>query len=174
MKNFVSHSLIETENLAKEWLGSIEVSVKNSGKPGKGSGSKKATVVALNGHLGSGKTTFVQAVARALGVNNIVTSPTFVIMKKYDLNDDFDADKVNESAVKKVVRTYKHLIHIDAYRLEDGADLEALEFKNIIADPSNLVLIEWADNVKGGLPADIKKIDFEYVSENERKISFAL
>ena len=165
MKIFVSHSLAETENLAKEWLGGIGMSAKNSGVD---SSSKKATVVALNGQLGSGKTTFVQAVARTLGVENTVTSPTFVIMKKYDL----DANKVNESPAQKTVVTYKHLIHIDAYRLEDGVDLGALEFESIVADPGNLVLIEWADNVKSGLPADIKKIDFEYVSENERKISF--
>ena len=150
-KSTISHSLAETENLAKEWLGSINAR----------ESADKATIIALNGDLGSGKTTFVQAVARSLGVTGNVTSPTFVIMKKYKLASGGS----NNGG-------FTQLIHIDAYRLEDGADLNALEFADIVADPGNLVLIEWANNVKSGLPADIEKIDFEYVGENERKISF--
>ncbi|MEI6396573.1 MAG: tRNA (adenosine(37)-N6)-threonylcarbamoyltransferase complex ATPase subunit type 1 TsaE [Candidatus Taylorbacteria bacterium] len=151
MKSTTSHSLIETENLAKEWLSKIVAGANDA-----------ATIVALNGQLGSGKTTFVQAVARELGIVANVTSPTFVIMKKYKLGGGKSAG----------VTHFKTLIHIDAYRLESGDDLSALEFADITADPGNLILIEWADNVKGGLPADIEEIDFEYVSENERKISF--
>ena len=98
----------------------------------------------------------MQAVARALRIVANVTSPTFMIMKKYKTN----------------AAHFKTLIHIDAYRLENGADLEALEFADIAADPSNLILMEWADNVKDGLPTNIEKIDFEYVSENERQSSF--
>ncbi len=149
MKNFVSHSLEETSAIASKWLAGVFAQA----------AADQAMVVALNGQLGSGKTTFVQSVARALGVDDAVTSPTFVIMKKH-----------------KLVGTshFKSLVHIDAYRLENGSDLGALEFEDIVADPGNLVLIEWAENVKSGLPADIEKIDFEYVSENERKISFAV
>ena len=149
MKNFVSKSLVETSRLAEQWLGGIA--------PRLGG----ATVVALNGNLGSGKTTFVQSVARALGVEGNITSPTFVLMKRYEL------DGVGQKGTQRF-----NLIHIDAYRLERGADLEALDFESITADKGNLVLIEWADNVKEGLSRDIKKISFEYVGENERSISF--
>ncbi len=143
MKTIISHSPSETSTIAEQWIGNIDA-------------RDEAVVIALNGHLGSGKTTFVQAVARAFGVKDNITSPTFVLMKRYELSG----------------QRFKNLIHIDAYRLESGADLDALELGNIVADPGNLVLIEWADNVKTGLPEDIKKIDFEYVGENERKITF--
>jgi len=149
MKSVASHSLEETSALASQWLSKIVAGANDSANSG-------ATIVALNGQLGSGKTTFVQAVARELGIAATVTSPTFVIMKKYKLNTTH----------------FKTLIHIDAYRLESGDDLNALEFADIVADPGNLILIEWADNVKSGLPADIEEIDFEYVGENDRKISF--
>ncbi len=155
-QDHVSHSLIETENLAKQWLGDIDT-------------KEEAVVVALNGQLGSGKTTFVQAVARSLGVKENITSPTFVIMKKYSL---WGKESINKHTDKISVGHFKNLIHIDAYRLESGDELKVLDFEEIVADPRNLVLIEWADNVKDGLPTNLKKIDFEYVSENERKISF--
>ena len=124
---------------------------------------ESAVVVALNGQLGSGKTTFVQFVAKLLGVQGNITSPTFVVMKNYPLD------------VKKGDRKggqFRKLMHIDASRLEKGNDLAALEFEDIVADPGNIVLIEWAENVKEGLPKNIKKIDFEYINEKERKISF--
>lgn len=149
MREIISHSPSETSTIAEQWVGNIDA-------------RDEAVVVALNGHLGSGKTTFVQSVARALGVKDNITSPTFVIMKKYELG----------GAGQPGDARFKHLVHIDAYRLERGADLDALEFENIVSDPGNLVLIEWADNVKDGLPEDIQKIDFEYVSESERKIDF--
>ncbi len=157
MKNFASHSLTETENLAKQWLDSLNAGDKNNLNQG------GAIVVALNGQLGSGKTTFVQFVAKLLGVQGNITSPTFVVMKNYPLD------------VKKGDRKggqFRKLVHIDAYRLEKGNDLAALEFEDIVADPGNLVLIEWAENVKEGLSKNIKKIDFEYINEKERKISF--
>ena len=90
-------------------------------------------------------------------------------MKKYSL---WGKESINKHTDKISVGHFKNLIHIDAYRLESGDELKVLDFEEIVADPRNLVLIEWADNVKDGLPTNLKKIDFEYVSENERKISF--
>ncbi len=157
MKSVITKSPAETSTLAEQWVGNIDLHEGSAGDSG------EAVVVALNGHLGSGKTTFVQAVARALGVKDNITSPTFVLMKRYELKN-----AIGRGGDAR----FKNLIHIDAYRLENGADLDALEFENIVADPGNLVLIEWAENVKAGLPENIQKIDFEYVGEMERKISF--
>lgn len=151
MNRITSHSLVETTQLAEQWL------------TGLNSRADDATIVALNGNLGSGKTTFVKSVAHALGVEENITSPTFVLMKKYELENLGGAIHLQK---------FKRLIHIDAYRLENGTDLGALQFESLIADPGNLILIEWADNVKSGLPENINNIDFEYVSENERKISY--
>jgi len=101
-----------------------------------------AMVVALSGELGAGKTTFVQAVARVLGVEETVTSPTFVIEKVYELDN----------------QKWNHLIHIDAYRLESPHELEVLGWREIVAEPSNLILIEWPEMVAGLIPEDAVRI----------------
>ena len=119
--------------------------------------SDEALVVGLNGHLGSGKTAFVQAVADSLGVKEHTTSPTFVLMKIYETKHT----------------RFNRLVHIDAYRLEKPEEFEALGFENLVADPNNIVLIEWSDNVKKALPEKYLRIDFEAVAENERKITFS-
>ena len=145
---YVSKSLKETEDLAKMFVLSL--------KPQK----NKATVVCLFGDLGAGKTTFVQNVAKILGVEEHITSPTFVIMKNYNLL----------GGRKK----YKSLVHIDAYRLEKGKELKLLGWKDIIKDSKNLVLIEWPENVDEVLPKDFIRIDFDHIDENTRSIALEL
>ena len=117
----------------------------------------RATVVGLYGDLGAGKTTFVQAAATALGVKETVNSPTFLIFKKYQL-------LVTSSR-------YSFLVHIDAYRLKYSDELRRLRFDELLADPTNLILIEWADRVADILPPDHRKISFEFVDEDTRSIT---
>lgn len=112
-----------------------------------------ALVVGLYGNLGSGKTTFTQAVAREMGVKDTVTSPTFVIEKIYETTHPH----------------FARLIHIDAYRLESGRELQALNFEELVNNPNNLILIEWPENIKEILPPDHMKIDFQFIDENSRK-----
>ncbi|GMQ95355.1 MAG: tRNA (adenosine(37)-N6)-threonylcarbamoyltransferase complex ATPase subunit type 1 TsaE [Patescibacteria group bacterium] len=119
---------------------------------------KKALVVGLAGDLGSGKTTFVKAAALALGIKNTVTSPTFVIEKIY---------KLPKRAEKE---GFSHLIHIDAYRLEGGEELEALGWSNVASDPANLIFIEWPERVKEILPDDMVNMEFEFMDENVREV----
>lgn len=116
--------------------------------------NQKATVVGLSGDLGSGKTTFSQAVARLLGVNEIVTSPTFVIEKIYKTNNS----------------VFDTFVHIDAYRLESASELENLGFYDLIRSPKTLVFIEWPEKVSAILPASLINIKFEFVDENTRKV----
>ena len=144
MKTVITKSLEETQNLAKEWLSSI---VKKD---------NEATIVGLYGNLGSGKTTFTQAVARELGIKETITSPTFVIEKLYETNN----------------KDFARLIHIDAYRLEKGSELQALDFETLVDNPNNLILIEWPENVKEILPDDHIKIYYEFVDENSRSFQF--
>jgi len=119
--------------------------------------SNRATIVGLYGDLGSGKTTFVQAVARALGVSETVNSPTFLIWKRFKIYD----------------LRFKHLIHCDSYRLKSGEELKRLRFDELLADPANLILIEWADKVADILPKDHHKLFFEFIDDKTRKISFS-
>lgn len=117
--------------------------------------NKRATVVGLFGDLGSGKTTFSQALGKKLGILEFMTSPTFVIEKVYKIDSGSH---------------FKNLIHIDAYRLEKRTELEVLGFNDLINDPKNLILIEWPERVIDILPEDLIKINFKFISENEREI----
>lgn len=113
-----------------------------------------ATVVGLYGDLGAGKTTFTKSVAKVLGVEDTVTSPTFVIEKVYELRN----------------QKFTHLIHIDAYRIEREEELLSLGWQEILKDPNNLILIEWPERVEGIMP-EHTTIKFRTLEEeNSREI----
>lgn len=114
------------------------------------SGSK---VLALSGNLGAGKTVFVKGLAKALGIKERVNSPTFVLLKVYNTEHP----------------QIKRLIHVDCYRLEGQEDLEDIGLSEFLDDPSNLVVIEWADRINN-LPANTIHIEINYLSEDKRKI----
>ncbi len=133
MKRYTSHSLEETGSIAKEWLASIVTTALSP--------RAEATIVGMSGHLGAGKTAFVKKVAGLLGVEEEVTSPTFVLMKVYGL------DSNNRASIYNDPRPWKRLVHIDAYRLERPEELEALDFERLVSDPDNLIMVEWPENV---------------------------
>ena len=117
-----------------------------------------ATIIALHGDLGAGKTTFVQTLGKALGVTEQITSPTFTIMKGYETTD---AD-------------FEHLIHMDAYRLEDISELAPLRFSEILATPKTLFCIEWAERIKDALPSRVINLWLSTVDENTRSAHITL
>ncbi len=143
----VSKSLAETQNFAKDFAQKI-LKIKPT---------KKALVIALEGELGAGKTTFVQAFAKALGVKENIVSPTFLLLKTYK--------------VKHI--TYSILVHIDAYRLKDEKDLPTLGFYDFLNDLTTVMLIEWADRVEKALPKDRITIHFDHINESTRKIQIS-
>lgn len=111
--------------------------------------ASSATVVALSGDLGAGKTTFVQGAAKALGVAEQVTSPTFVIEKIYKLEG----------------QRWQHLIHIDAYRLQSAHELRVLGWEEIIAEPENLILLEWPERAIECIPESAIRMRFDIVED---------
>lgn len=115
-----------------------------------------ATVITLEGDLGSGKTTLTQEISKILGVKESVISPTFVIMKKYEVVDDI----------------FKHLIHIDAYRLNESKELINLGWGNILADKTNLIIIEWPSQVPECIPAHACKLELKHAKDDTRVITF--
>lgn len=119
----------------------------------------EATVIGLRGDLGAGKTTFTQICAKLLEITNTVTSPTFVILKKYKLGEKVLGGK------------FSFLIHIDAYRLKSGEELSAIGWQEIISDPKNLVMIEWPELVADAMPTNTIYIDFKHVDETTREIT---
>ncbi len=113
-----------------------------------------ATVVSLHGDLGAGKTTFVQGSARALGVKESVTSPTFVIQKIYPLQG----------------QVFERLIHIDAYRLKDSHELEILNWSETLRDPANIIFIEWPERVEGAIPKYATLLKLRFVDDQTRGV----
>lgn len=150
----LSRSVEETNKFALDFVKQISEK-NNKNKTG------KATVVGLFGDLGSGKTTFTQALGKHLGVGEVMTSPTFVIEKRYPLT---------QSTIYNL--QFTKLIHIDAYRLDSGSEILKLNFQEDLNSPNNLILIEWPERVEVAMPADIIKINFKFISEFEREIEF--
>ena len=146
MKSFTSHSLEETKKIAQDWLMSISNTYADK---------DEALVVGLSGHLGAGKTAFTKIVAQLLGVTEVVTSPTFVIMKMYEIKSQIQNTNFQIP--------WKRLIHIDAYRLERREELTALNWEELVADNNNLILIEWSENV--GLKDFLEQTHLQFLAE---------
>lgn len=104
---------------------------------------EQALVVGLEGPLGAGKTAFVKGLAAGLGIEpRQVASPTFVIASEYP------------------TAAGGRLAHVDLYRLESAAELDAAGFTDLLAGAS-VVAVEWADRLPGALPADCLRIRLE-------------
>lgn len=142
---------VSIRTITKKNLGELAVEVLQLVKEKKGEGAR---IIALNGDLGAGKTTFVQALGQALGVAEDITSPTFTIMKGYETTDE----------------TFAHLIHMDAYRIESEEELRPLRFAEISSTPHTLVCIEWARLVAGALPQEALHLTFSVVDETTRTV----
>lgn len=154
----ISKSLVDTEYLAAKLLRGL--------KPD----AHQAVVLGLVGDLGSGKTTFVQALARQLGVAEKVTSPTFVIEKNYKLRGQQGEPSLESSEGSPC---WSQLIHIDAYRLAKPEEMLALHWKEIIAQPKNLIVIEWAERLASIVPRETHWLNFKFIDENTREIGLA-
>lgn len=148
MKKVHSRSPKDTEKAAQDFVTSLE----------KSKDQEQATVVGLYGELGSGKTTFMKSVARAFGVEETVTSPTFVIQKSYPLKG----------------KRFSNLYHIDAYRLTSGDDLLTLGWERVLGDPQNIIFIEWPEFISSALPPSINTVMFETIDETTRDITLNL
>ncbi len=116
--------------------------------------SDKAIVVALSGELGAGKTTLTQFIARELGIKENVISPTFILIKNYEIKN----------------KIFNKLVHIDAYRFEHENELLKLGWEELLANPKNLILIEWPEKVSKIIPKDVIWIKLEHKNEEERMI----
>lgn len=110
-------------------------------------------IFGLVGNLGSGKTAFVQGIAKGLGVKEKITSPTFVILKEYRTSKKFS------------------LVHIDLYRLKTLQDVLDVGLADYLGKKDKVCLIEWADKIKNYLPKKSKIIKFKFIDKNTREIN---
>lgn len=133
-------------------------------------------VLLLEGDLGSGKTTFSQGLLEALGAEKPYTSPTFVIVKSYNLTKGEEIREkrkeniqIGHSLIPYPLSLISKVHHIDTYRIE-SKDLLDLGWDDMMHDPNTLTILEWPERVRDILPQTAKKIYFKYLDENERAI----
>ena len=106
-------------------------------------------VVLLDGDMGAGKTVFTKGVAKGLGIEEEVTSPTYAYMNDYD----------------------GRLFHYDCYRIESVEQAERLGLGDYF-DMGGICIVEWAQNIAPLLPRVVKRVTIKKLSENEREITY--
>ena len=132
MKEIITNSAEETFSGAKEYAKTLE----------------KNDVVLLKGEMGAGKTVFAKGVAKGLGIEDEVTSPTYAYMNDYD----------------------GILYHYDCYRLSCGEQALALGLTDYF-DAGGICLIEWSENISSVLPEKVKTVTIEDMGEGKRRIT---
>jgi len=151
----------ELEKITDELQKSLFMKAALESRTGKEYG---AIVIGLFGDLGSGKTTFTKYFAEQFGLKaKDVISPTFVIQKRFDISEEDES-----------IHPFKNLYHLDVYRIEDPREIESIGWREITADPQNIILVEWADKIKNLLPEDTIKMFFKSTGENSRNIKIEI
>ena len=182
MRNKIkTESIIETHKFASELANEINTQQRHF---------NFAVVIGLEGNLGGGKTTFTQGFAKALGVKENITSPTFVILKKFNILNstpyysedillynkshvayqEINKKQRTQKNLKSTGSTFKTLIHIDAYRIQDSKEILDLGWDDLISNPENIIIVEWADKILDIMPESHKWITFNVLGENKREI----
>ena len=111
------------------------------------------TTIALRGGLGAGKTVLAKGLARGLGIDDEVTSPTYTIISEYQGRLRFH--------------------HVDAYRLEGVEDFAGVGGDDLVGDPCGITLIEWSERIVGSLPENAIVISLEVLGDGARLASFS-
>lgn len=153
-REIITTSSEETQKLAKEFAKKI-----------KGGG-----IVCLEGDLGSGKTTFTQGLLSALSVEGPYTSPTFLVMKNYQKEIPNPIPPKRDKTPPKRDKI-QNIYHIDAYRVGPG-DILNLGWEEMISNPENIIIVEWADRIRNIIPDSAIWLKFEWLSDNKRRIRF--
>ena len=133
IQEYISGSSEDTFNIGREFAGQL--------KPG--------DTVALNGVLGAGKTVFVKGIAAGLNIPDMVTSPTFTIVKEYS------------GDVK--------LYHFDVYRITSEEEMEETGYYECLED--GICIIEWAELIENILPEKCIRIMIEHTGDSTRRIT---
>ena len=108
--------------------------------------------VYLEGEMGAGKTTLVKSILQVLGVKDVISSPTFSLVKTYELPN------------------HKPIFHADLYRVENEEELYDIGFDEYL-ESNGLIFIEWSERMTSLLNPKAMKITIEITSQNRRKLS---
>jgi tRNA threonylcarbamoyladenosine biosynthesis protein TsaE len=105
-------------------------------------------ILCLYGQLGTGKTTFTQGFARGLGITGRLLSPTFIIVRRY-----------------QIPKKENYLYHVDLYRLHKDTELEGIGLPEIFSDLASFTVVEWAQRLGGLMPR--KRIDIRFTTAQD-------
>ncbi|NTU67109.1 MAG: tRNA (adenosine(37)-N6)-threonylcarbamoyltransferase complex ATPase subunit type 1 TsaE [Candidatus Moranbacteria bacterium] len=141
-KEFITKNLKETKKLGEMLAAEL----------------RGGEIICLSGELGAGKTTFSQGILEGLGAKGPYTSPTFVVMKHYEIKTPKNGN-------------IRNAYHVDAYRIGSD-DMLNLGWEEIISNKENVIIVEWAERLENIIPKCALRIDFSWEGENERKINF--
>lgn len=150
VKHFFTQGSSQTKKLGRELAKKIL-----KAKP-----KKISLILALEGELGAGKTTFLKGFAKGLGVKGNILSPTFIIIKKFNTRV-----KSSSNSGK-----FRYFYHLDCYRLKKPKEILALGFQKIISNHENIIAIEWAERARPIIPKSALWIKFKFIDKNKRKI----
>ncbi len=135
-EEFVTNSMEETQKLGESYAQKLQ----------------SGDVLAFYGELGSGKTTFIQGLAKGLGIKRRIISPTFIIVRHYEIEDG-------------------SFYHVDLYRTETKHDLLSVGLDQILEDDNNIVALEWAEKLGEMLPKKRIEVRCENLGDSKRKIA---
>lgn len=135
METYITNRPEETEEVAKEFAKSL-----NGGE-----------VIAYRGNLGMGKTCFTRGLAKGLGYDGYVTSPTFALINEY-------------------LGGRLNIYHFDMYRISSWDELYSSGFFEYI-EQGGIVAAEWSENIENALPQNTIYVELEALDENQRKIT---
>lgn len=138
MKTITSYSLNQTESIAQKLAQRV--------KPGE--------VICISGELGAGKTSFTQALLKALGVKEKVVSPTYTIMHEYH------GQQIGS------------IYHVDLYRLNSTQEIETIGIRQLVQSRFGLLIIEWPEKIAQQLPKESIRIHIDILDESSRQFIF--
>lgn len=137
MDSIISNNLEDTLRIGEAW----------------GQQATAGWVIGLDGDLGAGKTHLVKGIARGMGIQDPVTSPTFTLLQEY----------TGEKGT---------LYHLDLYRLETTAAIESAGLDEYLMDPDGVVVVEWMSRWQGPKPDRFRSVKIIWINEDQREIRY--
>ena len=154
-KAIITNNPEETQKIAEDFVRQLQ--------PG--------DVITLFGNLGAGKTTFVQGLAKGLGIEKRIISPTFVIVRSYEIQ--VSPSPQSSPARGEEVGSFPEVFyfyHVDLYRLRGEEDIEGTGLLEILNKKDSIVAIEWSEKMGSLLPEKRWEVKLEHLEGDRRRI----
>lgn len=124
-------------------------------------------IFAFYGKMGAGKTTFIKAICTELGVEDVITSPTFAIVNEYEIAPKASSSLSNHLPAVPTQSVY----HFDFYRIKRLEEVYDMGYEEYFYSGA-LCFIEWPELIEQLLPEDTVRVQIEQQPDDSRKVSF--